>query len=183
MSFKFTTVCFIAALCLMAGFATAQVDPLGKPDTVSLFIAPVAEGKWVISAHVWNDEELAALDIPLKYTAGMAKVMVDSVSFKGTRTEYFAQKNYQVDTAKQIMHFGGFAYMDPQKPPLAVGKGEVARIYFSIQSDKKPGPFAADTTTYTNGSTMMLVDKNAKTIVPMLKIEYKKDSPAEGTKK
>jgi hypothetical protein len=154
---------------------SAQQDPLGKTDTVTLAVEKLAPGKWVVSASVWNDEELAAIDIPIKYTAGMARLNVDSVSYAGTRMEFFAQKYSPVDTANQIMHFGGFAYMGPDKPPMAPGSGEVARVYISAIGDKKPDVFAVDTCFMEPNSTLMLVDKNAKIIVPALKIINKAD--------
>jgi hypothetical protein len=183
MLFKRLVACMAVGLCLTAGVAFAQDDPLGKVDTVSLFVETLADGKWMVSAHVWNDEELAAIDIPLKYTAGVAKIVVDSVSFAKTRVEGFALKSPQVDTAKQTMDVGLLAFMDPVKPPLPVGKGEVARIYFSVRGDKKPGPFAVDTTAYSSANTLMLVDVNAKTIIPVLRIEYKKAEAAPPVKK
>ncbi|MDD4050770.1 MAG: hypothetical protein PHR28_02570 [candidate division Zixibacteria bacterium] len=183
MSFKLVVACIAMGLCLTAGVAFAQDDPIGKVDTVSLYVETIADGKWMVSAHVWNDEELAAIDIPLKYTAGIAKIFVDSVVFKGTRIEGFALKSSQVDTVKQIMDVGGIAFMDPVKPPLPVGKGEVARIFLSAKGEKKPGAFAIDTTAYPPNSSLMLVDVNAKTIVPALKIEYKKAAAAPPAKK
>lgn len=160
----------VLALCLTAATAMAQNDPIGKTDTVTLKIETLSENKWMVSVHVWNDEDLAALDIPIRFTAGVARVMVDSVSFKNTRISYFAQKYAPIDTANQIMHFGGIAYMGTDKPPLAPGEGVVARVYFSVAGDKKPGPFTVDTTTVPPNSTLMLVDRNAKIIVPALKI-------------
>ncbi len=183
MSLKRIVACITVCLCLTAGLAVAQTDPLGKVDTVSLYVETIANGKWMVSVHLWNDEPLAAIDIPLKYTAGVAKIVVDSVAFKGTRIDGFEQRGAQIDTMKQVLHFGGFAYIASQKPPLAAGKGEVARIFFSARGDKKPGPFAVDTTAYSASSTLMLADVNAKTIVPALKIEYKKAAAAPATKK
>jgi hypothetical protein len=182
MSFKAFVACITVGLSLTAGLALAQSDPLGKVDTVSLYVETIADGKWMVSVHLWNDEPLAAIDIPLKYTAGVARIVIDSVAFKGTRLDGFEQRGAQIDTVKQVMHFGGFAYIASQKPPLPAGKGEVARIYFSARGEKKPGPFAVDTTAYSVSSTLMLADVNAKTIVPALKIEYKK-AAAPATKK
>lgn len=158
-------------LLLTASLAMAQNDPVGITDTVTLKIETISENKWMVSAHVWNDEDLAALDIPIRYTAGVARVFVDSVSFENTRISYFAQKYSPVDTANQVMHFGGLAYMGTDRPPLAPGEGVVARIYFSTKGDKKPGPFTVDTTTAPPNSTLMLVDRNAKIIIPALIIE------------
>lgn len=163
-------VILVFGLFLLTGVVSAQNDPIGTIDTVSLFVENLGEGQWLVSAHVWNDENIAAIDIPIKYSAGMTKLIVDSVSFIGTRIENFAMKNYAVDTTNQIMHFGGFAYLSPDMPPMAPGSGEVARIYISVSGDEKAKAFAVDTTTYGTNSTLTLVDENAKSIIPALKI-------------
>jgi hypothetical protein len=84
--------------------------------------------------------------------------------------ESFAQKYGPVDTANQMMHVGGLAYMGTDKPPMAPGDGEMARVYISMKDEKKPGPFAIDTVTMAPNSSLMLVDANAKIIIPALKI-------------
>lgn len=182
MSFKAITTLSIACLLLLVGTISAQNDPIGEIDTVMLVVDNPSPGNWVISAHVWNDEEIAAIDIPIKYTAGMAKLTIDSISYAGTRMEFFAQKYNPIDTARQTMHFGGFAYMGIDKPPMAPGEGEVARVYISATGDKKPGIFAVDTCYMAPNSTLMLVDKNAKIIIPALKIVDKKDLPKKEKK-
>lgn len=183
MSVKRIVACLTIGLCLTAGMALAQTDPIGKVDTLSLVVETIGNGKWMVTASLWNDENLAAIDIPLKYSAGVARVAIDSVSFAGTRVDGFEQRTAQIDSVKQVMHFGGFAYILSQKPPLAPGKGEVGRIFFSARGDKKPGPFVVDTTAYSASSTLVLADVNAKTIVPALKIDYRKAETAPAPKK
>ncbi|MFH1699162.1 MAG: hypothetical protein ABIE07_01130 [Candidatus Zixiibacteriota bacterium] len=164
----------VVLLIMISGTSMAQTDPIGAIDTLSLIVNKIGDGKWMVSVQLWNDEELAAMDIPLGYTAGIAKLVLDSVSYAGTRIEYFAQKYMQADTIGQVMHFGGIAYMGPDKPPLEPGKGEIGRIYISVNDSKTPGPFAVDTAYYAPNNHLMLVNTEAKTIVPALKIETKK---------
>lgn len=170
MSPRIYTIFLAIGLILTAGIVSAQSDPIGQVDTVTLYIENLSENKWKLTAHVFNDEELAALEIPLKFTAGIAKLFVDSVSFTGSRIDFFEMKNSRVDTTSQTMKFGGIAYISPNKPPLAAGNGEVGTVYFSVRDKRKPGPFAVDTTTFPPNSTLLLVDVNAKSIVPVLKI-------------
>ncbi len=178
-----TTAILVAGLCLTAAAVSAQTDPIGKVDTVSLFLENTGEGKWMISAHVWNDEELAAIDIPVEYTAGIAKLGVDSVSYAGARIEYFTHKFNPTDSAGQTVRIGGLARMNPNKPLLAPGSGEIARVYISSRDKREPGIFAADSTTLPPNGTLMLVDKNAKSIIPVLKIvTVKPEKKAEKTK-
>lgn len=174
MKTKKTFLLILTILIAISGTAMAQTDPVGAIDTLTLVVNKLEEGKWMVSVQLWNDEELAAMDIPLGYTAGIAKLIVDSVSYTGTRIDYFAQKYLQIDTVGQVMHFGGIAYMGPDKPPLEPGQGEVGKVYISVHDTKKPGPFAVDTAFYAPNNHLMLVNTEAKTIVPALKIETKK---------
>ncbi|MCK5125678.1 MAG: hypothetical protein KAR42_05440 [candidate division Zixibacteria bacterium] len=175
---KFKTLLFtILALSLFIGTAFAQIDSMGIADTLTLTYTNYAPSKWVIEASLWNDEEIAAFDIPIKYTAGMAKLKVDSVTYTNTRTDYFAQKYIQIDTTGQMLHFGGLAYMGTDKPPLAPGTGAIGHVYLSVWGDKEPGEFVMDTTFFAPSNKLMLVDRNAKTIVPIVIIKeaVKKD--------
>ena len=174
---KFKTIVLMAIAICIAGGAFAQDDAMGKIDTLTITINNIAAGKWMISASLWNDEEIAAFDIPLKYAAGMTKLNVDSISYAGSRVDYFAQKYSQVDTTGQVLHFGGIAYVGSDKPPLAPGNGEIGKVFITVIGDKEPGPFVVDTTTFipktpgnSTGNKLMLVDRNAKAIVPFVRI-------------
>jgi len=160
----------LTALFFMAAIGTAQTDPYGKIDTLSLVVKQLSETSWLVSTQIWNDEEISAFDISVKYTAGIARLIVDSASFGDTRASYFAWKSHQVDTTGQAINLGGLASMGPDKPPLAPGSGEIGRLYISAVGDKKPGPFAVDTTIFKNKNKLMLVSKDANTIVPAVKI-------------
>lgn len=173
----------LAATLALSAAGWAQNDPIGKTDTVTLVVETIQPGKWVITTHVWNDEELGGVDIPIKYTAGVATLRVDSVVYTGTRMETFAKTYNQVDTLNQRMHFGGFPYMAPNQPPMPAGNGEMARVYISVTGDKKPSAFAVDTTTMKPNNSLMLVDKNAKIIVPALKIVYADKQKAQEAEK
>ncbi len=172
----------MATLALSAA-GWAQNDPNGKTDTVTLVVETIQPGKWVITTSIWNDEDLGGVDIPIKYTAGVATLGVDSVVFTGTRMENFAKTYNQVDTVNQMMHFGGFPYMAPNQPPMPPGNGEMARVYISVTGDKKPSAFAVDTVTMKPNNSLMLVDKNAKIIVPALKIVYADKQKSENAEK
>jgi hypothetical protein len=164
------TVLSVAVLLLATTAAFGQMDPFGKTDTLTLTVHEVDNMSWMITGSLWNDEEIAALDVPIKYTAGVTKLLVDSVSYADGRMDYFAMKQHQVDTTGQAMHIGGFAYLGSDKPPLAPGNGQIFKIFISATGDKKGGVFAIDTTYYPPASTMQLVSKDAKSIVPALKI-------------
>ncbi len=158
-------------ITLMCGGALAQVDNMGTVDTLTLVVDNYSPNKWVVTANLWNDEEIAAFDIPLKYSAGMAKLLVDSVTYTDTRADYFAQKYTQVDTTGQMMHFGGLAYMGSDKPPLSPGNGKIGQVFISVMGNGEPGAFKVDTVFFQPNNKLMMVDRNAKTIIPVVKIE------------
>jgi hypothetical protein len=191
---KLLTVLLLTGFCIiLTSAASAQNDPFGKADTISLKVENIAERKWKVTAYIWNDEEIAAIYVPLKFTAGVARINIDSVSYKGTLIEDFAQLYNTVDTANQIVLLGGlpmgFDPVSAQNPPLGPGAGEIARIYVSAPGEKKLGPFAVDTATVAPNNQMMLVNKEAKTILPAFSIttkgkdkEDKKEAEAEKLK-
>jgi hypothetical protein len=178
-----TVVLLLAGMCLLFGSSWSQNDPVGKIDTVTIVVEPLDEDSWVITTHVWNDEELGGFGIPLKYTAGVAALNVDSVSYEGTKTKEYFELFYQVDTANQMIHFGGVTRMAAGPPPMPAGGGTMGRIFVSALGDKKPGPFAVDTVTMKPNNKLMLVDKNAKSIWPALKIVYPEKGKEEKAKK
>lgn len=172
MTIKRLTISIAIIIYAMSAIVAAQDDPVNETDTVTIYWKALGERQWLLSAHLWNDEDIAALDIPIQFTAGVAPLVMDSISYENTRMEGFAQKYNPVDAKKQEMHFGGMAYMGPVRKPLKPGNGEIARIYISVRGDKKPGPFAVDTTTIAPNSTLMLVDINAAIIIPAFKIVH-----------
>jgi len=183
MSRTFVMLTMLVGILVMTVSAWSQDDPVGEIDTVTIVVEPLSEGSWVVTAHVWNDEEIGGVGIPLKYTAGIAALNVDSISYDGTRMESFAKQYHLVDTAMQMVHFGGFPYMSPDQPPMPAGSGEMARIYISATGDKKPGSFAVDTVTMKPNNSLILVDKNAQSITPALKIIYIEKGKAEEAEK
>ena len=171
----------IFGCALLSSSALAQSDVFGVADTVTLTVEELEAGKWMIVASLTNDEELAAIDIPVKYTAGIAKVKLDSMTYAKGRIDFFSNKFENKDTTSQIVRFGGLAYLAPNKPPLKPGKGEIGRAYVSVYGDRKPGPFGVDSITVPPNATLMLVHKNATQIIPYLNIAMSKASEkAEG---
>lgn len=167
----FKTLCALGlTMALLCGAALAQQDNMGKVDTLTLMVDNYAPNKWVVTAHLWNDEEIAAFDIPIKYSAGMTKLGVDSITFAGSRADYFAQKYTQVDTTGQMMHFGGLAYMGSDKPPLAPGEGSIGRVFISTMGGAEADAMVVDTVFFAPNNKLMFVDRNAKSIIPAVKI-------------
>jgi len=167
------------SLLIFTGGVIAQSDVFDAVDTVTLAVEELEKGKWVIIVSLMNDEELAAIDIPVRYTAGIAKVKLDSMTYSKGRIDFFAYKFETKDSLNQVVRFGGLAYLNPKNPPLEPGSGEIGRAYVSVHGDREPGPFGVDTITVPPNASLMLVHKNARNIIPHLKISTpgsKKDS-------
>lgn len=94
--------------------------------------ATIAEDNTVtVPLEVTNDNELAGIDVALKYSSG---VTVKEIRFEGTRTEYFDLKASYVDTENQTF----IIMMVPQtsmreKPHLTAGHGPIAYIVFEVE--------------------------------------------------
>jgi hypothetical protein len=143
------------------------MDNFGKVDTCRIVVSQDEKSNQVIaSVSVLNDEELAALTLPLRYGNGKTPIRCDSVRFRGTRSEYFSMKTQLVDTVEQTVLIGLIADMSGSKPPLEKGDGEVARLHFSVDKNKKFKDFFMDTTWIKPYNLLKFVTPDVKGIYP-----------------
>jgi len=63
---RLTTILLVLALGAMFA-SVAQAKDTGNKDVLRLSDAVLENGEWKVAVHVINDEELAALDIPLRF--------------------------------------------------------------------------------------------------------------------
>jgi len=79
---------------------------------------------------VTNEANLAAMDIPLKFSEG---VTLQAVEFDGTRTEYFDLKIANINNENRTVIIGLLPQITPDfKPDLEAGTGVVANLVFRI---------------------------------------------------
>ncbi len=105
-------------------------------DTVNFRTDSAFAGEQVVmSVDLVNSQELNRIVIPFKFeTAPMMGMSFDSTAF-GSRTGYFERLQYLAwDPTNHKYTVELVADMGGGSPPLAVGSGEVLRIYFSIDS-------------------------------------------------
>lgn len=144
-----------------------QMDNFGKVDTCRIVVFQDEKSNQVMaSVSVLNDEELAALTLPLRYGNGKTPIRCDSIKFRETRSEYFSMKTQLVDTVRQTVLIGLIADMSGSKPPLEKGDGEVARLYFSVDKNKKFQDFFMDTTWIKPYNLLKFVTPDVKGIYP-----------------
>jgi len=116
-------------------FITVWADTLEVPDTSVL--ADVA-GYWEISGS--NAVPIAEMTLPITLTNVPSVLFFDSISFTGTRLEYFESRQVVYDNRvagqlalRLIADAGGGA------PPLAPGRGPMARVHFRTNSSASAG--------------------------------------------
>lgn len=146
--------CILVALPLLAG---AQVDKIGKPDTLVAEIGKIDAMHWTITVSLTNDEYLLGLSVPLKMTAGLNRVVADSAVFIGGRIANFAIRAFRADTAIQCVLLGAVASVGGPRARLDPGTGRLATIFVS-SLDKKPiEKLAVDTTTMHPSNSLMVI--------------------------
>ncbi len=123
---------FFFLLCIFPASGSFAEDP-GIPDTVRLgechynLGGSPLEGSLVLSVLVYNDEYLAAVYIPLRWSGPM---VCDSARFVGERPEHFsAYGDIDLSIDHVIYLFGGTRTGRDSIPP---GEGPLAYLCFTL---------------------------------------------------
>ncbi|MCX6826838.1 MAG: hypothetical protein NTV06_06205, partial [candidate division Zixibacteria bacterium] len=90
----------IVALLMVLGLPVLHAQDHGNPDTLYIDSVKVYQGnKVAVNVNFYNDEPLAALEIPLHYSS--PDITLDSISFAGSRVAYVANKLVAKNPATQ----------------------------------------------------------------------------------
>lgn len=144
----FLCLVFIPASLLAAGQGNQPAISLSTnndgnaPDTLIIERVKADQGAGVaLKIQFFNDEELAALTIPLSLKGtGYA---IDSISFAGSRVEYLSMRPVTIKENKKDVVFGAIVMTEDYIP---VGRGLMATLYLS-PTGKNAEPTIIDTTT------------------------------------
>ncbi len=149
----------LACLALLPIAAQAQDDPFGVPDTVWADVARIDDFTMSITISLFNDEFVVGLAVPLKFDAGVNKIVADSAVYTGGRVAEaeWAYPGFRPDTAIQCVTLGMIANIGPTDHRLYPGKGRVATIFVSSLEGKKIENFTVDTTTTAPSNQLMAV--------------------------
>jgi len=140
--------------------ALAQVDSLGKMDTLYADIAKIDDYNWSVTFTLANDEQIIGLSLPFKMTAGLNRIVADSIVYAKGKVDHFDYKNLKVDTAIQCATIGLIANLGPTRNQLAPGNEPFATVYVSSLEDKPIEKLTIDTTTtHPNNSLMAIADQ------------------------
>lgn len=111
----------ILVLVLVPAFALAA-----DANKFVMSKAQAVQDELVVPLEITNSVELAALDIPLKYSEG---AVLDRVEFTD-RVETFEFKYASIDNENHTVVIGLISMVTGDRPDLAVGSGAVANLVF-----------------------------------------------------
>lgn len=130
------------------------------PDTLIIERVKAEEGAGVaLKIQFFNDEELAALTIPLSLKG--TGYTIDSVSFAGSRVEYLGMRPITIKENKKDVVFGAIVMTEDYIP---AGRGLMATLYLS-PTGKDSEPTFVDTTTI-GPASVLFTKKSSASFVP-----------------
>jgi hypothetical protein len=150
-------IVILSALAVLPLAAVAQVDKIGKVDTLYAETSKLDADHWTITVSFFNDEAVVGLSVPLRMTAGLNRIVADSAVFTGGRVENFSIKAFRADTAIQCVLLGMLANTAGPKKTLAPGNGRVATIYVSSLEKKPIEKLDVDTTTVNPSNSLLAI--------------------------
>ena len=119
---------------LAVALAVLLVPSLALAANLHQFM--VAEGETgadntvTVPLTIKNQNNLTAMDIPLKFSEG---VTLKEVDFTGTDVEYFDLKIGTIDNENHTVLIGLLPQMSPEhKPDLAAGEHTIAKLVFEV---------------------------------------------------
>jgi hypothetical protein len=153
---------------VLAGFLTASEKKAvmndhdeNMPDTLMIDQVMIEKGEKVsLAVSFFNDEELAALTIPLGIVGDMYKF--DSVSFVGSRIEYIKMKPVTIAENLTDVVFGAICMTEGYIQP---GKGLMATLYLSPKNSSKSQSCEIDTITM-GPASVLYTKTNSASFIP-----------------
>jgi len=112
------------------GTGSAQVpDTIGVRDSVKVDnVLGTPGSQAVVSVYEFNDQQIGALTLPLKYSG--EDVICDSVSFAGSRIEYIESKPVTIDTIQGTIKIEATV---ASEPALSPGSGKMVDLFFRVK--------------------------------------------------
>ncbi|MCP4567917.1 MAG: hypothetical protein GY841_10095 [FCB group bacterium] len=154
--------CLVIMLVIAAAGTSRAEDPL-EPDTIIVETVTCDAGETVIvPINFFNDEELAALTIPLTWDS--PDVILDSISFSWySRVRYIKTKPDSIDNANRTIVTGAVVVMEAFVQP---GTGLFGELYFSVPPGTPDQIVNIDTVTVPPAAYLLLAKANGTTFFP-----------------
>jgi hypothetical protein len=142
---RLTTILLVLALGAMF-VSMAQAKDTGNKDVLRLSDAVYANGEWTVAVHVINDEQLAALDIPLRFAQpneNIDLVRVDFADGPGGRVADWDFTHAQIDNEAKTVILGLISELVNIRPNAdmkvsASGNTKIADLVFKVAEGKVP---------------------------------------------
>lgn len=158
----------VAVLCTAGASAQGPANDPGARDTLFVESVAVDAGqKAVVHVNFFNDEELAALTIPLAWDSPDITLdsVPDSVLFAGSRVAYVKTKPVSVYNDEQVVVIGVVVFMEAFIPP---GEGLLITLYFDVPPGTPDQFVHVDSTTYAPAE-LLFTNTNASNFTPVMK--------------
>jgi hypothetical protein len=132
----------IAFVLLLALQVQAQEYDLNSRDSLKLQLAKTSEKEYRVSVEVHNDEELAGLDIPLRFGENGDAVSLVRVEW-ADRVLDWDFKHAEIDSVNKTVILGLIAELggtrpDPYLAPLTAQDPTIATLVFSVKGSSRP---------------------------------------------
>lgn len=128
-------VCLIifSLLVFTPNFLFAQSDPFGEPDTLRITTIEVNPySSFSIPVHLFNDEALMGLTIPILLTNEISGILIDSVLFNLERIGNCHFYNAQINSNRRSVLIGIIPSLDSSDIDFESGEGAIFEIYCSV---------------------------------------------------
>lgn len=133
---------FILAVCLTIGSQALAEKAKYQNDTIYFDKVTAKPGEhFAVGVYLFNVDSVAGMQVPTFYRSEKIKLYCDSISFVGSRCDYFMFQDTKIPDDDQVAYFGFINTIDPKelRDPLSPGDGLVATIYFTAPEDCPDG--------------------------------------------
>jgi len=157
----------IISLSFFAAAAGSQELPKRSTDTLWIDSIGTHSGQAaVLEIGFANADTVNAIDLPITY--GDPAILIDSVSFAGSRIEDVLFTIVDIDTSAAICHIGAILDFLPGAHGVGPGSGLLGRIHLQIPDDYPNQTIHFDTIRLQTGLTF--VDVNDQSYVPIFEM-------------
>jgi len=138
---RFTTILLALTVGAML-VSVAQAKDIGSRDVLRLSDAVLENGEWKVAVHVVNDEELAALDIPIRYGQPGQAIELVRVDF-ASRVAEWDFTHAQIDNQAKTVILGLISELvgvraNADMKVAATGNTKIADLVFKVDGDLEP---------------------------------------------
>jgi len=122
--------------------AESQELDLHRRDTLRLLTTKSQGAEFRVSVEVHNDQELAGIDVPLRFADQAEPVTLVDVEWSD-RVKNWDFKHAAIDNVNKTVILGmiaevGGTHPDPYLRPHTVGDPTVATLVFKVEGDHRP---------------------------------------------